>query len=248
MAGSFKDHFSGHAAAYAQARPTYPAELYAWLAGLCHKRDRAWDCATGNGQAARGLGAHFAQVIATDASETQLASATATDGVRFHAARAERSGLATGSVDLVTVAQALHWFDLADFFAEAGRVLKPGGVLAAWCYGVCQVSADTDRLVHKAYDALGPWWPPERIIVERGYSDIEFPWPLLEAPVFAMTMRWDAGAMLAYLDTWSATQRCRAATGNDPLAVLRDELPAAWGTGVRTVTWPLFIRACRAPH
>lgn len=244
-AQSFPDHFSGHAAAYASARPRYPQDLYRFLAANCAVRQCAWDCATGNGQAAVALVEHFERVIATDASERQIAAADAVHGVDFRVAAAEASGLAAGSVDLVTVAQALHWFDIDAFFTEVRRVLKPAGVLAVWCYGVCNVQPEVDRLVQNLYTALDPWWPPQRALVEAGYSTITLPFARIECPVFAMQVRWRADDMLAYLDTWSATQRCRRDTGADPLQEMTAPLRAAWGQDERTVSWPLYLQASR---
>ncbi len=241
----FKDHFSGHAAAYAGARPGYPPELFRFLADASEERERAWDCATGSGQAAAGLAAHFGQVTATDASREQIASAAPIDGVEYRVARAEDSGLDGSSIDLVTCAQALHWFDIDAFFAEASRVLKPRGVLAAWCYGTCSIEPACDRIVHGFYRSLDPWWPPERRIVERGYRDIELPFPAIDCPRFAMQVDWDVAAMLAYLDTWSATRRCREDTGREPLDAIMAELRRTWGSGARTVRWPIHLQACR---
>lgn len=245
MTRDFKDHFSGHAAAYASARPGYPEALFDFLADSCSAQDRAWDCATGNGQAALKLAQRFTHVIATDASEQQVRLATAHERVSYHVAAAEHSALPDSSVNLITVAQALHWFDIGQFFAEADRVLRPGGVLAAWCYGLCQVDEAVDRIVLDCYEALDAWWPPERAVVERGYSDMTLPFQPLESPVFAMRADWNAEALLAYLETWSATQRCRAATGREPIAAIAPALRNAWGSGPRAVHWPLFLKASR---
>lgn len=244
-ASSFKDHFSGHATAYASARPRYPQALADFLADCCAARHRAWDCATGSGQAALLLAKHFEQVTATDASTQQIAAATPHERVAYHVAAAEASGLPADSVDLVTVAQALHWFDIERFFAEVERVLRPGGVLAAWCYGLCQVNAQVDRIVLDLYDALDEWWPPERHIVDRGYSDIALPFTAIECPVFTMSLDWHAHDMLAYLDTWSATRRCDAETGRESVKAIAPALQSAWGPVARAVHWPLFLKASR---
>ncbi|MGB5354156.1 MAG: class I SAM-dependent methyltransferase [Woeseia sp.] len=242
---NFKDHFSGHAAAYASARPTYPDALFEFLASSCRARDCAWDCATGNGQAALQLARHFTKVIATDASEQQVLASTPHERISYRVAAAESSGLADASVDLVTVAQALHWFDVDQFFVEAARVLTSGGVLAVWGYGLCQVTPAVDRIVLDLYDELDPYWPAERSIVDSGYSGISLPFAALDCPVFSMHVDWDAAAMLAYLETWSATQRCRADTGREPVKAIAAALRAAWGQGSRAVHWPLFLKASR---
>lgn len=244
---SFKDHFSGHAAAYAAARPDYPEALFATLAAIVRQTRLAWDCATGNGQAAASLARHFDAVVATDASAEQIASANGPERVEFRTAPAEVSGLASASVDLVTVAQALHWFDIPAFFAEAERVLCPGGVLAYWCYGNCDIADGIGELVQAIYESVDEYWPPERTLIENGYRDIEAPFPRIDLPPFAMQLEWTSGQLLDYVATWSACQRARKATGKDPLDGFRERINAAWGAAPRTVTWPLHVVACRRP-
>lgn len=241
---SFKDHFSGHAADYASARPDYPDSLFGFLSDECQRRELAWDCATGNGQAAKSLARYFDKVIATDASAEQIANA-GHEGIEFRVAPAEASGLGSGSVDLVTVAQALHWFDIDAFNAEACRVLRPGGVLAAWCYGTCRLDGDCERIVHDYYQYLDPWWPPERMLIERGYRDIALPGTALSCPALSMSVSWTAQQMLAYLASWSATVRCGEATGGNPLLRIAEPLQEAWGTKNRTVRWPVHLKASR---
>ncbi len=245
---TFKDHFSGQAGDYARYRPSYPEDLFDWLAGLAPTRVLAWDCATGNGQAAVGLARHFRRVEATDASAAQIAGAEPAPGVHYRVAPAEQSGLAEGSAGVVTVAQALHWFDFGRFHDEAARVLADGGVLAAWTYGLCRVSDAVDALVVELYrDHLGDYWPPERAHIEAGYATIPFPWPRLAAPEFSMRVEWHAGQMLGYLSTWSAVVRCREQTGEDPLRTIAARLEVAWGEDARVVVWPLTILAGRRP-
>lgn len=244
---TFKDHFSGHAAAYASARPRYPRALFDWLAGRAPARDLAWDCATGNGQSAAALAEFFDGVVATDASATQIDAALPMPNVEYRVASAEASGLNDGSVDLITVSQALHWFDVEAFFTEASRVLRPGGLLAYWCYGFCNIDAGCDPLVRDMYRRVDAWWPPERSLVESGYRDIDAPWPRLPSPATNMTVRWAADQFLAYAGTWSACQRSIAATGEDPFESLATALREAWGEGEKTVSWPLSLTVCRRP-
>ncbi|HEX5727680.1 MAG TPA: class I SAM-dependent methyltransferase [Longimicrobiaceae bacterium] len=244
---SFKDHFSGHADAYARYRPNYPPALFAWLAGEAPARRLAWDCATGNGQAAVALAEHFARVEATDASERQLLQAVRHPRVAYTVAPAERSGLEPASVDLVTVAQALHWFDLPAFYAEVARVLVPGGLLAVWGYGVFTAGAEVDAVVGHLYtDVVGPYWPPERAALDRGYP-VDLPFPRVAAPPFAMEQAWTADDVVGYLGTWSAVQRYRQTHGDDPVAGVEPALRRAWGAGPRPVRWPLFLHVGRAP-
>lgn len=243
---SWKDHFSHASDDYRRWRPGYPGELFAWLAWLAPSTEAAWDCATGSGQAAGGLAAHFGRVLATDASAAQVAEAEPFDRVEYRVAPAEASGLADESVDLVTVAQALHWFDVPRFHAEARRVLRPRGVIAEWGYGLARIAGGIDEAVrHFSEVTVGPYWPPERALVEEGYASLPFPFERIEAPAFAMHARWELGRFLAYLGTWSSVNRFRRETGNDPLPALGDELAPRWGDGEREIRWPLVLRAGR---
>jgi SAM-dependent methyltransferase len=259
----FRDHFSGHAQAYARWRPGYPHELYEWLAGRVGSRRLAWDCATGNGQAARGLAPFFERVVATDASIDQLAQRGGGAALRmggeiddeatsvrvtFHAAEASASALAAGSVDLVSVAQALHWFDLGPFQAEVRRVLRPGGILAAWTYERFRVVPAIDELMTEfAEETVGTFWPPERRHVDAGYATLELSFEPIEAPVFVMRARWTLPELLAYIGTWSAVQRFRKARGFDPVSDLEVLLAPHWHPPEtrREITWRIGMLAGR---
>lgn len=243
--GAFKDHFSGHAPQYAAYRPTYPEALFDFLAGCCERRAHAWDAGTGNGQTAVALAARFARVTATDASAQQIKAARAEPGVSYRVSPAEDSRLPAGSVDLVTVSQALHWFDIAAFFDEAGRVLSPSGVLAAWSYALCTVDPACDALIEELYAATDEYWPPERRLVENCYRDIALPFTAIEAPAFEMKVHWAADAMLGYLRTWSGCRRYLQARGEDPVTAIEARLRSAWGPAEREVRWPLALRICR---
>lgn len=244
---SFKDHFSGHADAYHAARPVYPAALFDWLAAAAPDRQLAWDAGCGNGQASRALAAHFERVVATDPSATQIRNAESDSRVDYRIEPAEQSSLADASVSLVTVAQALHWFDQDRFHAEIRRVLKPGGLFAAWAYSDCRVAPDIDVLKDRVYvDLTGPYWPPERVHVDAGYRDLPFPYEEIAVPMFDMTVRWDVERYLAYLRSWSASQRYLHANGTDPVAIVEAELRAAWGDVEREVRWDFHVRAGRA--
>lgn len=247
-ATSFKDHFSGHAGSYAEFRPGYPESLFAYLAAQCVGHELAWDCATGNGQAARSLAPYFSKIIATDASAEQIASANTHTKIDFRVAPAESSGLDTASVNLVTVAQALHWFDIDQFFTEAMRVLKPGGVLAVWCYEHCHVDAACDETIERVFTETDAYWPPERKIVDDRYQGIRFPVAELPAEAFSMSAFWTANDMLGYMRTWSASQRYLAASGKESTAPWEDELQQRWGSGAREVKWPITLRAGKNLH
>ena len=244
----FKDHFSGHAADYASHRPTYPAGLFDYLSRLVGARRLAWDCATGNGQAARVLAGCFEKVIATDASVGQIESASGLpENVALRVATAEASGISGSSADLITVAQALHWFEFESFYAEVRRVLAPAGVLAVWSYELTRVSSDIDVLIDAFYRGeIEPFWPPERAHVESGYRTVPFPFDEVQGvPEFSMTVSWRADQLLDYLRTWSAVRRCMAESGSDPVSGLEPELKRVWGDGSREVRWPLNVRVGR---
>ncbi|MFL6595744.1 MAG: class I SAM-dependent methyltransferase [Chthoniobacterales bacterium] len=247
---SFKDHFSGHASDYARYRPHYPTEMFAQLASLAPARQLAWDCATGNGQAAVALAPYFARVIATDASGQQIENAAPNERIEYRVAPAESSGLEAGTIDLINVAQALHWFDISAFFAEAERVLKPDGVLAVSAYNLLTVAPEIDAVVNRFYfETTGPYWPPERELVEAGYQTIAFPFRELELPRFHMQTGWNLGHLLGYLRTWSATKKFTAGNGYDPVDSLGQELRRLWGDEhqLREVRWPMTLRVFRKP-
>jgi SAM-dependent methyltransferase len=244
----FQDHFSDAPARYAEFRPIYPDALFDWLASLCAAHGCAWDCATGSGQAASGLAPCFQQVIATDASSEQIAHAGGPDNVSFRVASAEASGLENGSIDLITVAQAAHWFDLPRFYAEAKRVLKPSGVIALWGYGRLSLPDGMDEIFQRFYsETIGPYWPPERALIDDGYRSLDFPFAEITPPPFFIEVGWDLPRLLAYLSTWSAVKRYAAQQGHDPLPVLLEKLQPLWGESHSTkqLRWPLFLRVGR---
>ncbi len=248
LAMTFRDHFSTQSDRYSTFRPGYRRELFAYLAGLVPRRRRAWDCGTGNGQAATELTKFFDVVIATDPSRRQIEHASKSADVRYLVGSAENPPLADSSIDLITVAQAVHWFDRPRFYEQVRRVGTPGSVLAIWGYGLATIEPDVDAIVKRLYDPiLGNYWPPERKLVEQRYASIEFPFEEFDSPKFAMTAEWDLHALLGYLGTWSSVEKYRLDRGSDPLTIVHDDLHAAWGeaTTKRRVQWPLFLRAGR---
>lgn len=243
----FKDHFSVAAHQYDHFRPRYPAGLIDFLADAAPARDLAWDCATGTGQAAVALAGRFERVIATDASAAQVHHATRHPKVRYAVAPAEDCGLADASADLVTVAQALHWLDLGRFYAEVRRVARPGAVIAAWTYSLADADPVVDPLVAAFYAQMSPWWPPERSHVEDGYRNLEFPFRAIHTPDFEVLEAWPLARLLGYFSTWSAVNRCRRDTGEDPVEALGRRLAKVWGdpAEARPVRWPLHLRVGR---
>ena len=251
---TFHDHFSGHANAYREARPLYPAALFDWLAREAPAYALAWDAGCGNGQASVAIAERFARVFATDPSANQIANAEARPNVDYRVEPAEQCSLASSSADLVTVAQALHWFDFARFFAEVERVLKPDGFFAAWAYADCRVTPAVDALKNHVYvDLTGPYWPPERDYVDAGYRTIPMPigdrapFEEIIAPAFEMRVDWNAEQFLAYLRSWSATQRYMKAKGSDPVATVEAKIREAWGDPAqpRAVRWDFNVRCGR---
>jgi SAM-dependent methyltransferase len=242
----FRDNFSDQARAYSRHRPRYPASLFAHVAGLAPATERAWDCATGNGQAAHGLVTHFTEVIATDASAAQLENAVPHPRITYGLAPAEESGLEDGSVDLVCVAQALHWFDFDRFYAEARRVLRPGGVLAVTLYQHTVIDPALDVILRRFHDeTVGSYWPPQTKWSHAYYRTIPFPFDEMKAPVdLAAEAVWTYPDLVGYLESWSATQRYKRARGRDPVDEVRDALERAWGPRdtERPVRWPLVVR------
>jgi SAM-dependent methyltransferase len=243
---NFKDHFSRLAANYASFRPRYPPSLFDYLAQSCRQRECAWDCACGSGQATLDLAARLACVIATDASAAQVAAAPPHPHVRYRVASAAASGLGSASVDIVTVAQALHWFELAPFYAEVERVLRPGGVLAVWTYGVVHVAGESiDRLLQEFYWlTMRPYWPAERRLVESGYRTLLFPYAELTPPAFDMQEHWSLQQLIGYVRSWSATARYVEQNRADPAALLEQSLQPGWGDpdSLRRISWPLSVR------
>lgn len=245
---TFRDHFSAAAASYAAFRPDYPRALFETLAELAPARDIAWDCATGSGQAALGLARCFDRVIATDASAAQIANAMPHPRVSYAVAAAEASGLPDESMPLITVAQALHWLDRDAFWREARRVLRPGGVIAAWCYGTLDVDPALDPMLQHFYSStVGPFWPAERRLVERSYRDVEMPFEEVTLPPMHIERDFTLRELGGYLGTWSAVLRYREAIGRDPVEPLVRELAPHWGAAdrPRRVRWKLGLRVGR---
>lgn len=242
----FPDHFSAAAKSYARYRPAYPAELIAALVDAAPATGRAWDCATGSGQVAGGLADSFDQVVASDASAAQLGHALRHPHIDYLCCLAETPALTGSSVDLVTVGQALHWFDFAAFFAEVRRVARPRAVVAAWCYGLLCVAPPIDRLLHDFYHrTLKGYWPPQRRYIEEGYRTIPFPFAPLPLSGFRVECDWRLAELCGYLRTWSAVQRYRQHKGGDPVDDLEKKLERFWGERRRKIVWPLHVLAGR---
>lgn len=244
---SFKDHFSSLASDYARHRPTYPDALFRFLAEQTRKPERAWDCATGSGQAARALARYFPHVIATDASAQQIAAAEQHQNVEYRVAPAETSGLETASADVCTVAQALHWFDWERFYAEVRRVVRPGGLLAVWTYTHSTITPEIDAVMQNFYARVRSYFPPERKWVDEKYATIPFPFAEIAAPNVFMEAAWNLEDVLGYYRSWSGVANYQKQHGESPLPVVEQELGAVWENphAPLPVRWKLHLRLGR---
>jgi SAM-dependent methyltransferase len=240
--------FSGVAAEYAASRPRYPPELFEWLASSVTERRAAWDAATGNGQAALGLATHLTRVVATDVSAGQLGQALRHPRIEYRLGPVEESGLDSDSIDLVAAAAAVHWFDLPRFYEEVRRVLRPGGVLAAWTYHVAYVGPPLEPVLRPFYEeVVGPYFAPGARMVDARYEGISLPGEPLAPPPFRVSVRWNADRWLRFVRTWSGVQSYLAAVGKDPVLEIEGAVRKALGGGDAPVelSWPLYIRAAR---
>lgn len=215
---TFKDYFSQQSRDYARFRPHYPDDLFLYLSTLVNNHLSAWDCGTGNGQVALSLVKYFQKVYASDASASQIANAVKHDRIEYFVCVAESTSLASQSIDLITVAQAFHWFDAIPFYEEVKRVLKPDGILAIWCYGYLEIPTAQEKLttaLHSFYQLVEPFWAPEIQLVNTGYKTIHFPFTEIISPSFSISMQWSAEELIGYFSTWSSTQKCLTQKGEE---------------------------------
>ena len=242
------DHFSKQASDYSLYRPHYPQSLFDYLASLTPQHDVAWDCATGNGQAAVALASLYNSIEATDASEKQIEQAMPHPRVRYQVCEATSTPFADNTFDLITVAQALHWFDLDKFYKEVFRVNKPGGVFAAWCYSLFSINHETDPVIHDFYhNTIGPYWPKERSHIDAQYAALPFPFERISSPKFDISIEWNLQQVLGYMGTWSAVQYYKEQNNYDPVEQLTNKLEAAWGDPgqTREIHWPIYLHIGR---
>jgi SAM-dependent methyltransferase len=245
MKATFKDHFSERALGYASHRPHYTKELAQWLAGIAPAKNLAWDVACGSGQLSTLLGDEFAKVVATDASSAQIEQAASHPRVEYRVEPAEHSSLADHSVDLIAVAQAVHWLNLEAFYKEARRVARPGAALALVAYHIAVIDPDVDAVIDRFYSGdLDGYWPPERKHIETEYRDIPFPFERIAVPPRKyLSVTWDVEQMLGYIRTWSAVRGLEKAKGAAQTNQFADRLRVVWGPSAREVRWPLVILA-----
>jgi SAM-dependent methyltransferase len=241
-----EDEFSKLAPEYARYRPMYPEGLYNFLATLTPEHKLAWDCGTGNGQAAHGLARYYDRVLATDASREQIDNAIPHERITFERSDSITVNLAPDSVDIVTVAQAVHWFNFAEFYNEVKRVLKPDGILAVWCYQIPSISPEIDQIQEVYFsEVLGDYWNSGIQYVTDGYQTIPFPFEEIPAPLFNMDLDWTISDMIGFLNTWSAVRGYLVSRGIHPMKVIEGDLRKAWGDSAtnRNVHWSIIMRA-----
>jgi hypothetical protein len=237
-----KDLFSVTAKQYATFRPTYPKELYDFIYNHVAHFDTAWDCGTGNGQVARDLSIRFKNVYATDISTKQIENAYAAENISYSVA-AEEIDRPANSIDLITVAQAIHWFDREKFYNEVGRVAKKSALLAVWGYGLLGINEDIDGLLKDFYtNTVGPYWDKERKLIDHEYRTISFPFKEIPVPGFTFSFLWTQEELRGYLSTWSSVQKFYKQHGSNPVERLMERLHPHWSQERMTITFPLFLR------
>ena len=239
-----KDNFSEQSGSYARYRPVYPRALYDWLFSKLSSFERAWDVGTGNGQVALELAEKFDVVLATDVSEPQLKKAPQRENILYRVSRAEQTDLPSEFFDLITVAQALHWFDFGPFFQEVQRVAKPGAWFAAWGYTLAELEDDIDPIIREFYfDTTGPYWDPERGHIDNQLADVPFPFELIETPEFAFELDWELKHIEGFINSWSAVQHYKKKKGTDPVPEFIEKLKPHWPSGKsRRIRFPIFLK------
>lgn len=245
---SFKDNFSKQSATYRKYRPGYPITLFDFLQKLTPEHTLAWDCGTGNGQSAISLAGFYQKVYATDPSANQIKNALPNPRVTYQVEKAEQCSLPDNAADLITVAQALHWFNFDDFFTEAKRVLKPNGILAVWCYDLPCISPEIDKLIRHFHDNIvGEFWQPENKLIDNAYATIPFPFAEIKQTVFEMKQDLSLNDLSGLLQSWSAVQRYQEQTGKNPVDEIAPLLAERWGNPekLRTATWKATVKTGR---
>ncbi|SMO34332.1 class I SAM-dependent methyltransferase [Solitalea koreensis] len=242
-----KDNFSKHSKLYAQFRPTYPAELFGFLKEIVTQKKNAWDCGTGNGQVAADLAEIFEHVYATDISEKQITHAVKKSNIEYKVEPAEQTSFQSDFFDLITIAQAIHWFDFEKFYAEVERVLKPQGVIAVIGYYLLSIDAETDKIINHLYkDITGPYWDEERKYLDELYQTIPFPYKEIECPSLTITANWSFDELIGYLNTWSAVQHYIEKNNKNPIDAISTKLMDCWGDAPsKKITFPVLLRVGR---
>ena len=239
-----KDNFSDQSKAYAQFRPHYPGEMFAYLFTLLNAKDAAWDCGTGNGQVAGVLADHFTNVYATDISQQQLNEAVKKNNIHYSVQPAEKTSFADDQFDLITIAQAIHWFQFDTFYGEAKRTLKPKGLIAVIGYGLVQTEKSLQEIINHFYTKIiGPFWDAERHYIDEGLQTIPFPFEEIKMPAFTMVYEWSFEQLIGYIGTWSAVKHYAKQNQTDPVLLIKDSLESVWGNqSHHSFTFPILLR------
>ena len=238
-----KDNFSNQASQYSKFRPHYPEALINHVLSFVKHKDTALDVATGNGQVAIALSRQFHTVYATDISENQLLHAPQIINIIYKNQSAESTDFHYNQFDLITVAQAVHWFDFNTFYAEVYRILKPNGIIAILGYGLFSTNPDADTILLDFYhNIVGPFWDAERKYLDEHYKTIPFPFEELEAEQFSNEFTWNFDQLVGYLETWSAVEHYKAHHNQNPIDLIREELETSWNNNDKKVTFPMLLR------
>lgn len=241
----FLDKFSKQAATYKKFRPTYPSQLFDFINSQCPDKNMAWDCGTGNGQVAAILAESFKNVYATDISENQIQNAIQKPNISYAVERSEMTSLPNKSIDLLTVAQAIHWFDFDVFYNEAKRVLKPNGTLAIWGYGLLRINASINKIIDNFYtNEIGPYWNKERRHIDNNYESIPFNFdPIKTTEKFKIETNWTLNQLEGYFNSWSSVQNyIETHQGRNPVNRLIKDIALEWDTDLKTIHFPIFIK------
>jgi ubiquinone/menaquinone biosynthesis C-methylase UbiE len=244
-----KDNFSRQADLYAKFRPAYPKELFEFITGHVHTRQNVWDCATGSGQSAKELSRYFDRVIATDISSKQMENAFRSPNIFYSIQPAEKTDIPSQSLDLITVSQALHWFDFEKFYEEVRRTLKPGAWLAVWMYSLLRISDPIDKIIDEYhFGLLEGYWDIERKYVDDKYSTVPFPFVEIKTATFIIEYDWTLEELEGYLNTWSSVQKFISANGNSPVPELINSLRPHWNAETLKVRFPIYLKMGRVNH
>lgn len=239
-----KDNFSRDSKSYARYRPQYPWELIEFITSLVAEKKKAWDCGTGNGQMAALLSNFFDEVYGTDISQSQIDNTKKAANIYYSVQPAEKANFPNSSFNLVTVAQAIHWFNFEDFFAEVKRVARQHSIIAIVGYGGVSVSEGIDKLKIDFYkNIIGSYWDKERKHIDNNYSTIPFPFAEIKCPEFSIKLNWSFEEYTGYINTWSAVQKFADDKGYNPVTFLAEKIKPLWGNEeMREIKFPIFLR------
>ena len=238
-----KDNFSKQASAYSKFRPQYSDEIIAYIISFVGNKSKALDVATGNGQVAYKLAEAFKMVYGIDISQNQLDNAYVADNIIYKTASAENTFFEDQEFDLITVAQAVHWFNFDLFYKEVYRILKPNGVIAVLGYGLLSTNSNTDIILRDFYyNIVGPYWDAERKYLDENYQTIPFPFEEQALEKFENQFKWSFEELIGYLETWSSVQHYIKKNNKNPLDLIRDMLKVSWEKNNKKVTFPMLLR------